>query len=133
MHYVALDKILDIPPDEGEEFIDNENVHEGDEHHRKITGGPSESFMTLENPEAEGQIYSVAPAEGQRPLSIITDDNFACQWFSPFPLVTTPLLLLYAPPPPGPVVAVRQCLYTVSHPVRVSTVLSYLLQGQVVR
>ena len=32
--------------------------------------------MTLENPEAEGQIYSVAPAEGQRPLSMMTDKMF---------------------------------------------------------
>ena len=39
------------------DFIDNENIHEGDEYNRQITGGPSESFMTLENPEAEGQIY----------------------------------------------------------------------------
>lgn len=32
--------------------------------------------MTLENPEAEGQIYLVAPAEGQCPLSIINNNNF---------------------------------------------------------
>lgn len=29
LHYVGLDKISDIPPDEGDDFIDNENVHEG--------------------------------------------------------------------------------------------------------
>ena len=32
--------------------------------------------MSIENPEADGQIFSVAPAEGQRPLSIMTDDQF---------------------------------------------------------
>ena len=48
-------------------------MQEGDEYNRQITGGPSESFMSLENPEADGQIYSVAPAEGQKSLSIMTD------------------------------------------------------------
>ena len=39
----------------------------------QITGGPQASMMSLEHPEA---IISVAPAEGQRPLLIMTDPNF---------------------------------------------------------
>jgi len=33
-------------------------------------------MMSVENPEAFSEIVSVAPAEGQRPLSIMTDTNF---------------------------------------------------------
>ena len=33
-------------------------------------------MMSLENPEAFGQIFSIAPAEGQKPLSIMTDKAF---------------------------------------------------------
>ena len=33
-------------------------------------------MMTIENPEAHAEVVCVAPAEGQRPLSIITDSNF---------------------------------------------------------
>ena len=33
-------------------------------------------MMSLENPEAFGQIFSIAPAEGQKPLSIMTDKDF---------------------------------------------------------
>ena len=58
-----------------DDFIDNEDIHEGDEHTRQITGGPLETCMSLEKPEADGQTFSVAPAEGQRPLSILTDEH----------------------------------------------------------
>ncbi len=77
LHYVALDRIVvsDMSNDDND-IIDNEHIEEGDEHNRQITGGPSESFMFLENPEADGQVFSVAPAEGQTPLSIMTDKNF---------------------------------------------------------
>ena len=51
-------------------------IEEGDEHTQQITGGPLATMMSIENPEADGQIYSVAPAEGQRPISIMTDANF---------------------------------------------------------
>ena len=34
------------------------------------------SMMSLENPEAFGQTVSIAPAEGQKPLSIMTDTHF---------------------------------------------------------
>ena len=33
-------------------------------------------MMSLENPEAFSQTVSIAPAEGQKPLSIMTDTNF---------------------------------------------------------
>ena len=32
--------------------------------------------MTLKNPEAFGHTVSIAPAEGQKPLSIMTDSDF---------------------------------------------------------
>ncbi len=77
LHYVALDRIVvsDMLNDDND-IIDNEDIEEGDEHNRQITGGPSESFMFLENPEADGQVFSVAPAQGQTPLSIMTDKHF---------------------------------------------------------
>ena len=51
----------------------NDEEIEGDEHIRQITGGPQASRMSLKNPR---EIISVAPAEGQRPLSIMTDPTF---------------------------------------------------------
>ena len=78
LRYVGLDRISTntTQTNDEDDFIDNENIHEGDEHTRQITGGPLESFMSVENPEADGQIFSIAPAEGQRPLSILTDEQF---------------------------------------------------------
>ena len=81
MHYVGLDKTVEqlhvnTNDDENEATIDNENIHEGDEYNRQITGGPMESCMSLENPEADASIYSVAPAEGERPLSFMNDKTF---------------------------------------------------------
>ena len=35
-----------------------------------------ENCMSLENPEADASIYSVAPAEGERPLSFMNDKTF---------------------------------------------------------
>ena len=32
--------------------------------------------MSVENPESEGQEYSLAPAEGQHPINIMTDPKF---------------------------------------------------------
>ena len=89
-HYVGLDKIShnDIQScsnvdntstnhkDNTDDPLDNETIAEGDEHIRQITGGPQASMMSLENPEAFGQIFSIAPAEGQKPLSIMTDNAF---------------------------------------------------------
>ena len=53
--------------------LDDATIEQGDEHTLQITGGPTASMMSLEHPEA---IISVAPAEGQRPLFIMTDPNF---------------------------------------------------------
>ena len=33
-------------------------------------------MLSVENPEADDQNYSVAPAEGQKPIYIMTDTNF---------------------------------------------------------
>ena len=79
-HYVGLDKI-EVPSNvcESESTDDSLNdvtIEEGDEHTRQITGGPQESMLSVENPEADDQIYSVAPAEGQKPIYIMTDTYF---------------------------------------------------------
>ena len=77
LHYVGLDK---IDSDENEridnenETIDNENIIEGDEHtctcSRQISGSLSETCLSLENPESEGddEMYSIASAEGEKPV-----------------------------------------------------------------
>ena len=78
-HYVALDRIADqTPPATNTSTIDRSVIDdsvfdEGDQHAREITIGPQASMMTVENPES---IVSVAPAEGQKPLSIMTDTSF---------------------------------------------------------
>ena len=74
LHYVGLDKINEQSvDDDSNELIDNENIHEGD---RQITGSPLESCMSFENPESNNQIYSIAPAEGEKPISFMTDKDF---------------------------------------------------------
>ena len=93
-HYVGLDHVqtsnstmashiattctTDNPPEDGQanttaNLLDDTTIEQGDEHTIQITGGPQASMMSLEHPEA---IISVAPAEGQRPLFIMTDPNF---------------------------------------------------------
>ena len=85
-HYVGLDKLL-MPEkivNESESITTtdtnsdsdplNDNIiADRDENLRQITGGPMASMMSLENPET---FVSIAPAEGQKPLSIMTDTNF---------------------------------------------------------
>ena len=85
LHYVGLDK---IDSDENErinnenETIDNENILEGDEHtctcSRQITGSLLETCLSLENPESKGddEMYSIAPAEGEKPMSFMNDKHF---------------------------------------------------------
>ena len=88
-HYVGLDKVShtdmqscnnvdnsSTSHENTDDPLDDETIAEGDEHIRQITGGPQASMMSLENPEAFGQIFSIAPAEGQKPLSIMTDKAF---------------------------------------------------------
>ena len=90
-HYVGLDKCDDeyntcnssdqstVPPVDcnNDCGLDNDAIEVGDEHSRQITGGPQAcSLLTIDNPEAEGQEYSVAPAEGQNPVNIMSDEAF---------------------------------------------------------
>ncbi len=90
-HYVGLDNVnveanvIDIVDETNvdtctcsdSEDLDDSTFEKGDEHSLQITGGPQVcSVLSVENPEAEGQVYSVAPAEGQRPISIMTDPQF---------------------------------------------------------
>ena len=65
----------DHPPNAFDSDIDDKTFEE-DEDTRQITGGPSTSMMCIENPEAFAEIVCVAPAEGQKPLFIITDPKF---------------------------------------------------------
>ena len=59
-----------------EDTLDDNIVEEGDEHTKQITGGPQASMLNVENPEALKYIICVAPAEGQKPLNVMTDPNF---------------------------------------------------------
>ena len=56
-----------------ETSLDDAVIEKGDEHTRSITGGPSASMLSVENPEA---IVCVAPCEGEKPMSIYTDKSF---------------------------------------------------------
>ena len=84
-HYGGLDKLAvsdnvdssleNVTPDNTvntNDPLSDDVIAEGDEHIRQITGGP----QAFENPEAFGQTVSNAPAEGQKPLSIMTDAEF---------------------------------------------------------
>ena len=59
-----------------EDTLDDNIVEEGDEHTKQITGGPQASMPSVENPEALKDIICVTPAEGQKPLNVMTDPNF---------------------------------------------------------
>ena len=88
-HYVGLD-VVDSNNDEVETIVesetcndsvdlDNFTIEQGDNDNIKITGGPQVcSVMSLDNPETtqEGQVYSVATAEGEHPIHIMTDSQF---------------------------------------------------------
>ena len=56
--------------------LDGATIEEGDEHRRQISGAPMASMMCVENPESFKEIICVAPAEGEKPLNIMTDSNF---------------------------------------------------------
>ena len=84
-HYVGLDKlatsdkVANSTPNEltnsTDDPLNDDVIAEGDEHITQITGGPMASMMSVENPDAFSQMVSIAPAEGQKPLSIMTDSN----------------------------------------------------------
>ena len=59
-----------------DETLDDAAIEEGDEHRRQISGSPMASMMCVENPDSSTEIICVAPAEGEKPLNIMTDSNF---------------------------------------------------------
>ena len=57
--------------------LSDDVIEKGNERLCQISGGaPKTIMLSYENPEIEAQIYSVAPAEGQRPLDIMSDTHF---------------------------------------------------------
>ena len=48
----------------------------GDNVLQQISGGPSETAMFVEDPEAELQIFSVAPGQGHIPIQFVDDNKF---------------------------------------------------------
>ena len=96
-HYVGLEKIPEQPQptmpvqpetiancepvaEQPESVSDNElddaTIEQGDEHRRQISGAQQASMMCVENPESFRHTMCVAPAEGERPLNIMTDLTF---------------------------------------------------------
>ena len=87
-HYVGLDKLPVCGPSvqqcvqsntsdsTADETLDGAAIEEGDEHRRQISGAPMASMMCVENPESSRDIICVAPAEGEKPLNIMTDSSF---------------------------------------------------------
>ena len=99
-HYVGLDKMCDSSVEEtsqnaqtisaenvqstvantdtetADDALDDAVIEEGDEHRIQISGAPMASMMCVENPESFREIICVAPAEGEKPLNIMTDSNF---------------------------------------------------------
>ena len=100
-HYVGLDKMCDSSVEQtaqnvqtisadnvtvantdshdtetADDALDDAVIAEGDEHRIQISGAPMASMMCVENPESFREIICVAPAEGEKPLNIMTDSNF---------------------------------------------------------
>ena len=99
-HYVGLDKMCDssvegtaqnaqtisaenvqstvanTDTETADDALDDAVIEEGDEHRIQISGAPMASMMCVENPESFREIICVAPAEGEKPLNIMTDSNF---------------------------------------------------------
>ena len=74
LHFVGLDKLSsETETSKGDVELDDETVAEGDEARLEITGGTHASMLSVENPE---QIVNIAPAEGQKPLFIMSDPKF---------------------------------------------------------
>ena len=69
--------------DDGTVELDDESIAQGDEARLEITGGTHASMLTAENPE---QILNIAPAEGQKPLFIMTDPS-SCVILTSFAMV----------------------------------------------
>ena len=97
-HYVGFDKIPEQPQptvaipvqpaqpetiansdaeaEQPDNELDDATIEQGDEHRRQISGAPQASMMCVENPESFRHTMCVAPAEGERPLNIMTDLTF---------------------------------------------------------
>ena len=94
-HYVGLDKlpvcgvqstggntdnVADVQSNTSgnaaDEALDDATMEEGDEHRRQISGAPMASMMCVENSESSRDIICVAPAEGEKPINIMTDSSF---------------------------------------------------------
>ena len=52
-----------------DEVLDDATIEVGDAYTRESSG-------ETVTPESDAQIYSIAPAEGQKPISIMTDEHF---------------------------------------------------------
>ena len=78
-HYVGLDKVCSSNSEcdnNLEEVLDDATIEEGDAYTREIMCCPQESMLSVENLESDAQTYSIAPAEGQKPISMMTDEKF---------------------------------------------------------
>ena len=74
LHFVGLDKLSnETETSKGDVELDDETVAEGDKARLEITGGTHASMLSVENPE---QIVNIAPAEGQKPLFVMSDPKF---------------------------------------------------------
>ena len=80
VHFVGLDKLNSADKvktsessDDATVELDDETIAQGDEARLEIIGCTHASKLTAENPE---QIVNIAPAEGQKPLFIMTDPKF---------------------------------------------------------
>ena len=47
LHYVGLDRVVSEQSVDNDELIYNENIHDGDDYVRQITGAPLENCMSL--------------------------------------------------------------------------------------
>ena len=74
-HFVALEKKVLEDDHDGQIGLDNRSVEEGDSFRREISGASLKSVLTVESPEFDAQVYSVAPG-GQIPIPITTDHYF---------------------------------------------------------
>ena len=72
--------------------LDDATIEEGDEHRSQISGAPMASMMCVDNPETSREIICVAPAEGEKPLTIMTLKR--CLILISFPLLMVGLKIL---------------------------------------
>ena len=76
LRLISVDTSDNEPANASEFTIDDETFEKGDELIKQITGGPTATMMTIEDPEALYEVVCIAPAEGQKPLFIMTDPHF---------------------------------------------------------